>query len=121
MTPEEAILAVQQEVNEQVQGVRNGVNSRLHRAANELRNAELEVLSGPSPSSPGNPPGVVSGDLRRNWSPYVGSGFFGIRSGMDYAAYLENGTIKMEPRPFVEKIKEQAMPNIISIFQEIGG
>jgi len=44
-----------------------------------------------------------------------------ITSGMGYAGYLEHGTRKMAARPYVEKIKQTALPNITAIFAEIGG
>lgn len=85
----------------------------------------LTVLANPSPSSPGSPPGVRSGNLRRNWNMYYsgggGNGIFGIQSGMHYAGYLEHGTSKMAARPYVEKVKETALPEILEIFSEIGG
>lgn len=117
--------AVSQAVQMEVRNVQRQVVERLPRGANALRNAELDVLANPSPSSPGNPPGVRSGDLRRNWSMYYsgggGSCIMGIQSGMGYAGYLEHGTYKMAARPYVEKIKEKAMPEIARIFGEIGG
>ena len=38
-----------------------------------------------------------------------------LESQESYAGYLENGTSKMAPRPFVDKIKEEAMPEIRQI------
>ena len=35
-----------------------------------------------------------------------------------YAGYLENGTKKMAARPFVDKIKEKATPEIEKIYKE---
>lgn len=125
MSPGAAIGAIKVEVQATVMHTRNQVDARKMRAANKLRNAALSVLAGPSPSAPGSSPGVRSGDLRKTWSMYSsgggGSGVFGILSGMNYAEYLENGTYKMAARPYVKKIKAQAMPEIMSIFGEIGG
>ncbi len=50
-----------------------------------------------------------------------GNGIFGIQSGMHYSGYLEHGTSKMAARPYVEKIKETAMPEILALFSELGG
>ncbi len=44
-----------------------------------------------------------------------------ITSWMYYAGYLEDGTRKMAARPFVEKIQQAALPEVASIFSEIGG
>lgn len=72
-----------------------------------------------------SPPGVRSGNLRRNWNMYSsgggGNGIFGIQSGMHYSEYPEHGTSKMAARPYVEKIKETAMPEILALFSELGG
>lgn len=41
-----------------------------------------------------------------------------LESQESYAGYLENGTSKMAARPFVEKIKEEATPEIQKIYSE---
>jgi HK97 gp10 family phage protein len=124
MTPEMAGVFLEGLVKNEVRNTQIKAGMRVMRAANQLRNAELSVLTGPSPSSAGNPPGVRSGNLRRNWSfcNTGGGGEFviGIQSDMHYSGYLEHGTRKMAARPYVEKIKETALPNIIPIFEELG-
>ena len=125
MSPEAAAVAIQEEVKNRVERTKQQVDSKMAQGASELRNAALTVLANPSPSSPGSPPGVRSGNLRRNWNMYYsgggGNGVFGIRSGMHYAGYLEHGTSKMAARPYVEKVKEAAMPEILALFSELGG
>ena len=112
MSPEAAAAAVQEEVKNRVEQTKRQVDAKMMQGANELRNAALTVLANPSPSAPGSPPGVRSGNLRRNWNMYSsgggGNGIFGIQSGMHYSGYLEHGTSKMAARPYVEKIKETA-------------
>lgn len=124
MTPGEAAVAVERTVRAKQRKVQNQMNLRLPRAANALRNAELDVLSGnPSPAPPGSPPGARTGHLFRDWLPYYScgaSGTFGIRSFASYAGYLEHGTRKMAARPFVDRIQQQALPQITAIFSEIG-
>lgn len=39
-----------------------------------------------------------------------------IETDTHYAGYLEHGTSKMAARPYVEKIKQKAEPEIKSIF-----
>ena len=121
MTLGAAIGAIRIAATKEVELTKQEARSRMPRAANQLRNAELRILRGPSPSAPGGTPGVRSGNLRRNWTMFHSDEIFGIESGMEYAGYLEHGTRKMAARPFVEKIKTDAMPKIKAIFEEIGG
>ena len=121
MSPGAAAGVLPQVVKMEVQRVKTEVDNRLIRGANALRNSALKVLANPSPSAPGSPPGVRSGDLRRNWTMFGGGNIFGITSGMNYSGYLEHGTSKMAARPYVDKIKENAMPEVRRIFGEIGG
>lgn len=103
MSPEAAAAAVQEEVKNRVEQTKRQVDAKMMQGANELRNAALTVLANPSPSAPGSPPGVRSGNLRRNWNMYSsgggGNGIFGIQSGMHYSGYLEHGTSKMAESP----------------------
>lgn len=70
-------------------------------------------------SAPGEPPARRTGALRLHWN---GNGkkqvIAELESGEKYASMLEEGTTKMAPRPFVEKIKEEAMPEIQRIYSE---
>ena len=123
MTPYEAAAVLHKEVKFRKEDTIRKRNSRLLRAANALRNAEIDVLRGnPSPSKPGALPGTVSGTLMRSWLPYHTeggeTGIFGILSAASYAGYLENGTWKMATRPFVDRIQEKALPKVMAIFAE---
>lgn len=124
MNPSEAAAEVNERVQFHVNETMRKRNSKLVRASNALRNAELDVLRGnPSPSPPGSPPGVVTGTLMRSWVSYQSTGgriaVFGIICGASYAGYLEHGTRKMDARPFVDKIKQKALADIRGIFSEI--
>lgn len=75
-------------------------------------------------SAPGEPPARRTGNLRMHWDGQVkdkkaASGGAAIvaelESQEEYAYYLENGK-GMAPRPFVERIKEEAMPEIVGIY-----
>lgn len=114
--------------------------SRGYRAANALRSASLEVLRGQrsgkiyrkpftkkatyQASAPGEPPAVRSGTLRRSWQPRAQSEKDGgsvtvhpaIWTDVKYAPILQEGSPKMEPRPFEEPIIEKAKPEIEAIF-----
>lgn len=135
--------AIRATIKEQVSSINRKVVSRGVRAVNAIRNAELEVLKGQrsgkvyrkpftkhatyTASAPGEPPARRTGNLRMHWNGQVkstGSSKGGVtviavlESKESYAALLENGTTKMAPRPFVEKIKENAVAEIRIIYRE---
>lgn len=77
-------------------------------------------------SAPGEAPAKRNGDLRLHWNKKVkqertaGGGVTvtaELESGEKYAYYLETGK-GMAPRPFVERIKEKAMPEIKKIYSK---
>lgn len=79
-------------------------------------------------SAPGEAPARRTGNLRMHWNGEVKTRHTScgvkvvaaLESGEKYAGILENGTNdgKIAPRPFVEKIKEKAMPEIQRIYSE---
>lgn len=88
----------------------------------KLRDGQLYTAS-----APGEPPAKRNGDLRLHWNGEVKGGVASgggtsitveLESQEHYAGYLEDGTSKMEPRPFAKKIKEKAAPGIDRIFSE---
>ena len=75
-------------------------------------------------SAPGEAPARRSGNLRLHWSGDVESRnkpdggievLAELESGEKYAYYLEEGKRKKK-RPFIEKIKEKALPEIERIY-----
>lgn len=125
------------EVAKKVQAIGQQMKSRAVRASRALKNAELQVLRGQgggrkckkayknayyTASAPGNPPAVRTGKLRSSFRPVSGTsaGALSVKVAIEtdthYAGYLEHGTSKMAARPYVEKIKQQAEPEITSIF-----
>lgn len=129
-------------VDRVVENVGRQAVSRGTRAVNAIRNAELDVLKGSrggrvykkphssatyTASAPGEPPARRSGALRLNWHGAVEGGSFGgggvqitaaLESEQSYSGYLENGTSKMAPRPYKDKIIEKATPEIVAIYNE---
>ncbi len=134
---------VRAKVSEMTSDINRKVISRGVRAVNAMRNAELEVLKGQrsgkvyrkpytkqatyTASAPGEPPARRTGNLRMHWNGQVksenaSSGGISIVAELEsqepYAVFLEHVTSKMAARPFVEKIKEEAMPEIQKIYSE---
>jgi len=104
--------------------------SRAVRAANELLNAEHEIMRGQGggrrygnhqASAPGEVPAVWSGHYRDSYKTLEDNAHLpGIESETKYAHWLEEGTPggQMAPRPHVEKILQMAEPQIIAIYSE---
>lgn len=113
--------------------------------ANALRNAELQVLKGKRhgrlyrkpfskkryrASAPEEAPARRTGALRINWTKGVAETSRSrkgqnevvivayLESNTPYSGILEKGSDKMAPRPYVEKIKEKAKPEINNIMKQ---
>lgn len=85
-------------------------------------------------SAPGEPPAVRTGAFRASWQPKqkvnVGThnqvsvtSYIESRQRTDNGSYnlgplLENGSGRMAPRPYKEKIQEKAKPKIVKIYKE---
>ena len=132
--------AVRAKVSEMTEEINKKAKARGIQAVNALRNAELDVLKGQrsgkvypkahtkhatyTASAPGEPPARRTGALRLHWNGEVKSEQSGkkttvtavLESQESYAGILENGSPKMAPRPFVDRIKEQAKPEIEKIY-----
>lgn len=80
-------------------------NLALKEAAFDGQNYVLSHFSEVSPSPEGDPPGVDSGDLFRSidyWK--AGRLLWAVTAGNDkvnYAGFLEYGTVKMAARPYM--------------------
>lgn len=72
--------------------------------------------SGPGGASlPGEPPGEITGHLKRSYQYKMEGEGVVIYSDAEYAAYLEFGTSKMDPRPHLRPAVASMLPNITTI------
>lgn len=120
-------------VKEIVQGINAAAISRADRGLNIMRNAALIVLGqngsgrtyrGHVASAPGQPPAPDKGNLRRNWQQrkYITGKVritLQMKSRMFYAGFLEHGTRKMAARPFHDRIKQKALPEIQALYSNL--
>ena len=124
--------------------VEQEAKSRTVRAANVIKKASNKILSNSggrsghvyrkpatitatyTASAPGEPPALRTGTLRRSWRPLpyaemVGTDKVftpGIRTDVVYAPYLQDGTTKMAARPFEDKVKQEAWPDVVQIYSQ---
>ena len=129
-----------------LKGVQKEVSQRAYRASNELRNAELYVLRGQrsgkkyrvpgtrrkyTASAPGESPAVRTGVFRLSWGTHVhveknGAHFRAVSAieskeragGRRLGEMLENGTGRIAPRPYKQKVIDRALPKIKAISQK---
>lgn len=79
-------------------------------------------------SAPGEPPAVRTGVFRASWQPTAkvvfGSYISRIESdartdnGLNLSGILENGTTRMAPRPYQDRILDKAEKPIVRIYSE---
>ena len=125
--------------------IRQQMGARAYRAANELKNQSADVLGRQgggrryrvpttgayyTASAPGQPPASRTGTFKQRWTPSatIGGDVFiskiennvqvGTRRKYLLGELLENGTSRMAPRPYKDKILEQAEPEIVRIYNE---
>ncbi len=123
-------------LNKSVESIKKQMARRCYRAANELRNASVEVLRhagsgrvyhGHVASAPGEPPAPDKGTFMKSWQASTlrdGTRFISRietnvdANGHNLGAILEYGTSKMALRPHHEKIVQAALPKIKKIYSE---
>lgn len=132
------------EIDRVVDSIKSQMERRSYLAANELRNASQLVLRGQrsgrsyrvpgtkrryTASAPGEPPAVRTGTFRMSWQPSAhvvhGSYISRIESETrtdngrhNLGTILEEGTSRMAPRPYKDRILEKAEPHIFKIYSE---
>ena len=126
------------EVEKKVKAIDKEMKHRSAKATRALKNAELRVMRGArggasyskpfrrssyTASAPGEPPAVRTGNLRNSLMSSVeteDNGFLSLtvktKTDVHYAGYLEHGTSKMAARPYVDKIKKEALPELKTIY-----
>lgn len=108
--------------------VRQGLVAGIFKTTEEIRNVAIEsILAGGQTgkiyrrrgvehqaSAPGEAPASDTGYLAGSISTYYeDGGLTGIvTAGAEYAAYLEFGTVKMEPRPFMRPALDGERENL---------
>lgn len=142
-----ATIEIEKFITQAVADIKQQVKSRSYRAAMKIRNASNDVLSGDrsgkiyrvpgsraeyQASAPGESPAVRTGHFRGSWAERVYAEeadkqitvHSTIESKQKAGKYLlgellESGTKRgMAARPYQERVKEKAMPEIESIYNE---
>jgi HK97 gp10 family phage protein len=85
----------------------------VRKTANDLASAMVESMQGQeSPSPPGQPPAIVSGNLAGSIQVIpTGELSADVVVGAEYGPDLEYGTFKMPARPFVRPAVEKVRPS----------
>lgn len=86
--------------------IKNIVNAAIKKHAERVADKMRDLISGPSPSTPFNPPGLDTGTLRDSIKVVHDPDKSRIITDAYYAPYLEEGTSKMQPRPFLQRSLE---------------
>lgn len=138
---------IAKKISDKVRGINGKMTSMAYRASNELRNASLYVLRGQrsgriykipfinkkyQASKTGESPAVRTGIFRLSWNTHIcirkSDSMFkttsAIESSVKAGKYLlgdilENGTSKMAPRPYKQKVIDMAMPNVMQIYKDL--
>ena len=117
---------LQDELSELPDNLDEAIGEGLLEAASEAVEQIQEEISTayPPPSVPGEAPHARTGSLLRSVKidsvedDRVTISIGGADTFVPYASYLEFGTSKMEPRPFVQPIIERILPEVGNIILE---
>lgn len=127
--PSAQLMEIREKINRKVI---SGVKQRAQSAAEVAEKEAQTVVTNPSPSAPGSPPGVRSGGYRAGMhgaSHVTGESSrsvsvkievkneVAVRNGHLLGDYLEHGTSRMAARPHFEKSSDQAKPKVKEIFE----
>lgn len=102
------------------QEIKADINARLDLAGELIASTIRRNLStpGPAASAPGQFPHAQSGRLRNSVTYSTDASKMTLRVGtnVEYAAFLEGGTRRMEPRPFLLRTVFMLKPQLRAIF-----
>ena len=102
---------------------REGIR-RLRKVGELVRGRVVERISIPTraagPSLPGTPPHADTGKLRQSISYRTDERNLTVTIGtpLAYGKFLEEGTSKMDPRPYLKSTVEELLPQIKRILTE---
>ena len=118
------------------QSIKDTASKRMYEAVNEVRSQVNVTLSGKrtgrtykvpgtnrhyQASSPGEPPAQATGRLRQSVFARVegmGNQVTGrVGTELPYGLWLDEGTKKMKPRPWLERSLDKAIPRLREIFE----
>lgn len=131
-------------VEKYVGQIKNQMKSRSYRVANELRNSSQLVLRGArsgrryrkpntkayyTASAPGEPPAMRTGTFRGSWQATSYAEGDSVHSEIHsnvrtengkylLGEILEEGTKKIAPRPYKQRILEKTRKKAVSIYKE---
>ena len=100
-------------------GGRSSTGTNIDEAGNTISESNMAKV-GTYRSKPGEPPRVQTGTLRRSITHEMDPTLPIVRigSGVKYGLYLEMGTDKMAPRPFLRPALVKSKKKIIALFRK---
>lgn len=147
MDSESAAAAIDKAISLQVRGIRGKIAARTYWASNELKTASIYVLRGKrsgriyrvpftkqkyQASAAGESPAVRIGAFMLSWKIHSSvqkndlqfRTMASIESSIKVGSYLlgdilEDGTSKMDKRPYKQKIINMAMPKIMEKYKNL--
>ena len=115
-----------------LRGQRSGRRYKIpgtHRKQRDKTDGKMKRGRYYTASAPGEPPAVRTGTFRNSWKPTTKVSDDSFISSIESEAktdrgdhilgeILEEGTSRMAPRPYVDRVLEKAEPKIIKIYSE---